>query len=115
APCPPATAPSAAPRPVETRVALVNLPMVIKKYKKFEVYEGELQRTLSPFQTEEAKLKKAYEDCQADINKPGANKEALENQMRGIKRQMEDLKINAQKAVGRKSDEQRVQLYKEVE
>jgi Skp family chaperone for outer membrane proteins len=105
----------APPRP-QSRIALLNLTYVIKKYDKFLTFQADLKEAVLPFQTTDAKLKEELEE----LRKEGAatadaeRLEEIEQKGKEIQRQIEDNKAKANKALSKKQEEQLRILYKDV-
>jgi Skp family chaperone for outer membrane proteins len=118
APQPAAQPPAAQQAPAQTRVAFVNLHIVLKNYKKTKIYDDEVERIVKPLRDkgEEAKsnIKKA-EEALRDVKLDPTLRAQHEKSGRDWKRYLEDLEIEANKLVGKKREEQLVQLYHEIE
>jgi Skp family chaperone for outer membrane proteins len=93
-----------------SRIAVFNLPMVIKKYKKYENYEKELQTFVKVYQDREAKMRetlaKLKENGETDTGKLAIKKE--ENKL-------EELSLEFKNALAKKTDAELIVLYSEVE
>ncbi len=112
-----APAPSAQP-PAQTRVALVNTVQVIKSYHKYKTFEDEQRRLAKPYEDRN----KAYQDNLKEWQKvlenasaPAEHREKAEKEIKERKRQIEDNIGEFKRILAKKSDEQLVQLYREVE
>jgi Skp family chaperone for outer membrane proteins len=90
--------PPAAPAQPKTKIGLVNLSRVIKEYNKFKTFQEEMKKAVEPFQGRDAALKTEGDKLA---------KEA-------IQRQLEDNKVEAQKSIGKKQEDQLVILYKDI-
>jgi Skp family chaperone for outer membrane proteins len=105
----------APPRP-QSRIAVINLTYVIKKYDKFLTFQAELKEATVPFQTTDTRLKEELEA----LRKEGAattdaeRREEIEQKGKEIQRQIEDNKATAQKALKKKQEEQLRILYMDV-
>ena len=100
-----------------TRVAVVNIGVVFTKYEKAKNFKEEMERDLKPFKDEAEKIKKNVLDYQNAINNPKVpekDKEQYAAYLRTLKRQLEDLDLEARKKIGKRQEEHLVQLYKEV-
>jgi Skp family chaperone for outer membrane proteins len=100
-----------------TRVAVVNIGVVFTKYEKAKTFKEEMERELKPFKDEAEKIKKQVLDYQNAINNPKVpekDKEQYAAYLRTLKRQLEDLDLEARKKIGKRQEEHLVQLYKEV-
>ncbi len=99
-----------------TRIAVVNIGTVFTKYEKAKNFKSEMEATLKPFKDEAEKIKKnvlAYQDAFSKAAN-AKEKEQYEGALRVLKRQLEDLDLEARKRVGKKQEDHLIQLYKEV-
>jgi outer membrane protein len=114
-PAPPAA--PAAPQ-VRTRVALLNLTYVIKNYKKYQAYQEEIKADLKKYD-DQAKMEQAkVEALRKDIQDPKtseADRAAKSKDLVAEQRKLEDISNEAKQYLGKKSDEQMVILYKEIQ
>lgn len=100
-----------------TRVAVVNIGTVFTKYEKAKNFKEEMEKTLKPFKDQAEKVKKDILAYQAGINDPKRNdkeKEQYAQAIRVLKRQLEDLDLEARKSIGQKQETHLIQLFKEV-
>ncbi len=100
-----------------TRVAVVNIGTVFTKYEKAKNFKVEMEATLKPFKDRAEKIKKdvlAYQQGITDPKTEPKLKEQYEQAIRVLKRQLEDLDLEARKAIGGKQETHLIQLYKEV-
>ncbi len=100
-----------------TRVAIVNVGLVFSKYEKAKFYKSELETTLRPFKTEGEKIAenmKKYAAAAKDKNVDAKLKDQYEQYLLKLKRDMEDLDMQARKQIGKKQEDQIIILYKEV-
>jgi Skp family chaperone for outer membrane proteins len=100
-----------------TRVAVVNVGLVFSKYEKAKFYKAELETTLKPFKTEGEKIAnqmKTYGEPLKNKTVDPKLKDQYEQYLLKLKRDMEDLDMQARKLIGKKQEEQIVILYKEV-
>jgi len=114
------TAPPQAVAPAEprTRIALLNLNYVIKKYQKFEAFQAEIKRLVAPFQAQDQQWKQEGERLakQAQTpNLPGDQRDAIERQLKDLQRKAQDNKDEFNRVVGRKQEEQLKILYMDVQ
>lgn len=112
-----APAPSASAPPAQTRIAFLNIEIVFQKYKKAAIYKQEMEKALEPYRLKAETLKKEIIKWQQDMADPKfdtKNKERYDAGILNNKRQLEDLDRAARKEVGKRNEEQIVQLYKEV-
>jgi Skp family chaperone for outer membrane proteins len=97
------------------KVAVFNLPLVIKKYKKYEVYEADLKAFVTKAQTTEERLRGDLLKLQQEGQAVGKSTDDLEERLKKKKRELEDVTTQLKKDFARKQDEQMVQLYQEIE
>jgi Skp family chaperone for outer membrane proteins len=113
-----AQTPGAGAAPNCPKIGLMNLAYVLKGYNKFKVYNDEIEKIRVQYEKQEMDLKKSIADWKTywerkDISQP--DKDKAEDAVKTLQRRVED-NINEYKKVrGKKSDEQMVQMYKEVE
>ncbi|MBM4068660.1 MAG: OmpH family outer membrane protein [Planctomycetes bacterium] len=106
--------------PAQTRVAFVNIVTVFQNYTKASTYKQEMEALLKPIKDKGERLKaeimKWQQDLQNDPKVYGdpTKREQYEQGILKNKRDLEDLGREAQRLVGKKNEEQVVQLYKEV-
>lgn len=106
--------------PAQTRVAFVNIVTVFQNYTKAKVYKEEMEALLKPIKDRGERLRAEIMKWQQDLqNDPKVYGDATKREQyeQGIlknKRDLEDLGREAQRLVGKKNEEQVVQLYKEV-
>jgi Skp family chaperone for outer membrane proteins len=106
--------------PAQTRVAVINFWHVFKNYNKAKFYDSELEETLRPYRTKMEDLKKKKMEWEAYLRDP-KNKPSDEQRLQGersitnLNRQMEDLQKEGQQVVGKKREQQVVQLYREID
>ncbi|MCS7044898.1 MAG: OmpH family outer membrane protein [Gemmataceae bacterium] len=100
-----------------TRVAVVNIGVVFTKYEKAKNFKTEMEKMLQPFKEQAEKIKKdllSYQAALADPKYDEKAKEQYAQAIRVLKRRLEDLDIEARKAIGTKQENHMIQLYKEV-
>lgn len=100
------------------RVALVNMYVVMKGYKKVEFYKQEIKRVAQPYETEIKKYQKNYKGWLAiskDITKSKEEREKAAKYARDFKRQIEDLGSEANKKIMTMGQQQVVAVYREIE
>lgn len=101
-----------------TRVAIVNVGLVFSKYDKAKFYKAELEQTLKPYKDKgeqiAAEMKKYGEPLKNKTVTDQKLKEQYEQYLLKLKRDMEDLDMQARKLIGKKQEDQIVTLYKEV-
>jgi Skp family chaperone for outer membrane proteins len=100
-----------------TKVAVINIGHVFNKYVRAIAFKKELEDTIAPFK---ANFKK-YQDQGAEWEKQARDpsrtpkeREAAENNVRQIKRTLEDLTVDMQKTLGKRQEDNLVTLWKEV-
>jgi Skp family chaperone for outer membrane proteins len=99
-----------------TRVAVVNIGTVFTKYEKAKAFKAEMEAILKPFKEEAEKIKKnvlAYQEAHKKATE-AKDREQFENALRILKRQLEDLDLEARKKIGARQEQHLIQLYKEV-
>jgi Skp family chaperone for outer membrane proteins len=100
-----------------TRVAVVNIGVVFTKYEKAKNFKTEMEGTLKPFKEQAEKIKKdilAFQNAINDPKYPEKDKEQYAQAIRGLKRQLEDLDLEARKKIGKRQEDHLIQLYREV-
>lgn len=101
-----------------TRIATMNLAYVIKNYQKFKAFENEMKGSLKQFDERLAGKRAMMEALGKEAANPAttpAQKDELEKKGRDIQRSVEDINNDAKAFIGKKRDDQIVQLYKEVQ
>jgi Skp family chaperone for outer membrane proteins len=115
----PAPQPAQQQPPAQTRVAVVNLHLVLKGYQKTKVYDQEVEAIIAPMRKQGEDIKENIKKCTEMLEGPKQvaqeHRAAWEKAFRDNKRALEDLEAEASKKVGKKREEQLVQLYKEIE
>lgn len=100
-----------------TRVALVNLPHVIKNYTKYKAFETEWQEQYKGYEKQlegkRALLAQMQADGQKATDQPTRDK--IEANMRTLQFEMQNMGEEAKKVLGKKRDDQSVMIYKEIE
>lgn len=100
-----------------TRVAVVNIGVVFTKYQKAVNFKAEMEATLKPFKEKAEQIKKNVLAYQAGIADPKTDvklKEQYQQAVISLKRQLEDLDIEARKTIGKRQEEHLIHLFKEV-
>ena len=99
-------------------MAIVNVGLIFTKYEKAKFYKSELETTLKPFKDKgeqiAAEMKKYAKPLQEKTVTDPKLKEQYEQYLLKLKRDMEDLDMQARKLIGKKQEDQIVTLYKEV-
>ncbi len=106
------------PRPAataQTRVAMLNLRWVIKNYTKYQAFMEEIKKAEEGY-NQQLKAKQAQIEAKAKgiEMKSGPERERIEQDIRDIQRQAEDIKLRARKELTQKSNDEMVKVYKEV-
>lgn len=102
---------------VKTRVGLLNLTYVIKNYNKFKNFQEELKKTMEPFQAKDTSLKAEGDKIAKDAQTPNTTaekREQIERKLKDIQRAIEDNKVEAQKILVKKNEEQLKIVYMDV-
>jgi Skp family chaperone for outer membrane proteins len=100
-----------------TRVAIFNLTFVIKKCDKYIKFQEEIKDLIKPFQEREEQLRAQMEELS---KKKGispivpAKSDDSEEEQKKLQREREDNNTKAKRVLGKKSDEQMAELYKDV-
>jgi outer membrane protein len=105
-----------APAP-KTKVGLVNLSHVIKQYNKFKTFQEELKNTVAPFSAKDASLKAEGDKLAKEAQNPStaaARRDEIQKKLKDIERQIEDNKVDAQKVVVKKQEDQLKILYMDI-
>jgi Skp family chaperone for outer membrane proteins len=101
-----------------TRIALLNMAYVIKNYKKTETFQAEVKEAFKAYEAKaQAKqvLMEQYAKQIQDQKTTPDQREALTKQITNLKREVEDLNNEAKAVLGKKSDDQMVILYREIQ
>jgi Skp family chaperone for outer membrane proteins len=106
-------------QPAGTRVAIVNVGLVFSKYEKAKFYKAELETTLKPYKDKgekiAAEMKKYGEPLKNKAVTDPKLKEQYEQYLLKLKRDMEDVDMEARKLIGKKQEDQIITLFKEVQ
>jgi Skp family chaperone for outer membrane proteins len=110
-------APAAPAAEAKTKVALFNLSYVIKNYAKYTAFQEEMKTAVAPFQAKDNSLKaegqKLAQEAQLPTTKP-ERREEIEKRLGELKHLIEVNKTDANKALGKKQEEQLRILYMDV-
>jgi Skp family chaperone for outer membrane proteins len=101
-----------------TRIALINLAYVIKNYTKTKTFQDEIKGEFKTYETRAQVKQGQMEKLQKDAADPKTTPEQRENFQRDflkLKREVEDITAESKSALGKKSDEQMVILYREIQ
>ena len=110
--------PTTSPEPLRTRIAVVNLVQVLKKYSKFQTSDTELKAQISKAKAELDPLEKQIRERQAKAQLPATPADERENIKRDLERltlQYKEKAEDADKAFMKRSGELAVQIYHDVE
>jgi Skp family chaperone for outer membrane proteins len=101
-----------------SKVGLINMAAVLKGYNKFSVYNNEIEKIRIEYEGKDAELKKKHQAWQAynaDPKRTQAEKEQGEMSLVQLARAIEDNKKAYGVVRAKKSDEQMIQMWREVE
>jgi Skp family chaperone for outer membrane proteins len=104
--------------PLQTRVAVINVAQVIKNYNKFKMYQEELKAEIKPLNDQVDKLKADVAARKAQASKPettAQQRDELEQYIKGVERQIQDLVEKANKNFAKKSMDQLKTIYQDVQ
>ena len=111
-----AATPVAAPEP-KTRIALVNMAYVFKWYGKWKGFQSQLKVDFEKYE-KQAQLKNAeiaeLIKVAQDPKSTAAQKDKAADDVKRLKRELEDINTSAKKNLGTTSDEQMTIIFKEV-
>jgi Skp family chaperone for outer membrane proteins len=111
-------APAPAARPLRTRIALLNVLEVFKKYNKFRTYQEQATHQAQKIDQEQLQpLRGSLIKMRNDLNtvKTPAERDNLEREMRRLQLDLQEREENARKHLNKVSGEYMVQMYKEIE
>ena len=99
----------------QTRVALLNLRWVIKNYAKYQAFIAQMKEKEKTYVASlEEKQKQITAKVKEAESANAAGKERLDQEVRNLQRDMEDIKLRARKEVAALSNDEMVKVYKEV-
>jgi Skp family chaperone for outer membrane proteins len=100
-----------------TRVALVNLHVVMKGYSKFVAFKAQVadkdKQYMDQIQAKQTRLEKLANEAK-DKATSDARKSAIEAEMRTVRFDMENIRTEAQKAMLKFQEDQLAQMYREA-
>jgi Skp family chaperone for outer membrane proteins len=98
------------------RVAVVNVGTIFMKYRKAIDFKTDLQKKVEPFKSNMDKWHKEMVDYQELLQKndPRYKPEDLQKAITDRKRALEDANLAVRKLIGKQSEEQLVQLWREI-
>jgi Skp family chaperone for outer membrane proteins len=101
-----------------TRVATINMAMVLKGYKKFEIVNKELRSLAEPYEKKTKEAAEALKKCE-DYLREGKGTEQQREEVRQNairwKRVIEDINAEAAKKIMPAQNEKLVQMYREIQ
>jgi len=111
--------PPAASRPAGagTRVALLNLRFVIKHYKKYMAFMEEIKKKDEQYVTAIKSKNMQADKLQKEAQQPGipaARREQIDQDLRNLKRDAEDLTAKTRREAARLLNEEMIRVYKEI-
>ena len=101
-----------------TRIALLNLAYVIKNYRKWESFQAEIKGNVKEFEGRVQLKQKAMEELAKHAGDPKTTQEQRDNDQHEItklKREIEDVNNEGKTYLVKKSDDQMVIIYREVQ
>jgi Skp family chaperone for outer membrane proteins len=110
--------PAPAQAPACPKVGLVNMAVVLKNYNKFKVYNDEIEKIRIQYDKQHQDLLTRVKQWQEFGVRPQATqaeREQAEDNIKKCKRLLEDNDTEFTKVRQKKSDDQMVQMYKEIE
>jgi outer membrane protein len=110
--------PAAGPAPASPKVGMINLAAVLKGYNKFKVYNDEIEKIRLDYQKKEDDLKdliKKWTEFASNVKATQADRDKAEETIKTCQRRIEDNLAEYKKVRGKKSDDQMVQMFKEIE
>jgi Skp family chaperone for outer membrane proteins len=103
--------------PLQTRIAIVNLSQVIKNYKKFQAFEGDLKSQTQAIQRDLDQKKTQATSEQKEMEQPATppeRREQLERHIKQMQREVQDSIEDAKQKMSKREFDQLIQTYKEV-
>jgi Skp family chaperone for outer membrane proteins len=103
--------------PLRTRIAVVNLQQVIKQYRKWSDFEQGYKNLYNQYNAEFERQKAKGLDLKSQLDKAvdDATKDKIQQAIKELERQVQDMGERAKKELGKMRDEQAQQIYQEVE
>jgi Skp family chaperone for outer membrane proteins len=102
-----------------TRVAMMNMTYVLKYYKKFDAFSKDIKAGAAEFEGrikgKQSLIDGEIQKLQKEPNLTAQQKEEGGKRIVAMKRELEDLNNDAKQYITKKSDDQMVQLYREVQ
>jgi Skp family chaperone for outer membrane proteins len=111
--------PAAAATPAKTRIAILNLTYVVKKYQKYTRFQEEIKGIIEPLQKKDAELRQALENLRKKDEElarqpQSPEREAIARQAKDIQRQLEDNSAEAKLKLGKRSDDEMKILFMDI-
>jgi Skp family chaperone for outer membrane proteins len=107
-----------APAAPRTRIAIINLQAVVKKYQKWNDFETQYKKAYDAYNAQfEAKKAEALK-LKTQLQQEGPesqNRDQIEQRLRALDREAQDLGEGAKKYLTKQRDDQAVQIYREVQ
>lgn len=107
----------AAPQQQGTKIAVINIGHVFNHYVRAKAFKEELEKAFEPYKTKAKKLSDEMKTWEDEIRKPGVQPNVIETKQAMIKRnkrELEDLGVEMQNALGKRQEENLKTLWKEV-
>jgi Skp family chaperone for outer membrane proteins len=103
--------------PLRTRIAVVNLQQVIKQYRKWNDFEQGYKNLYNQYNAEFERQKAKGMDLKSQLDKAvdDATKDKIQQAIKELERQVQDMGERAKKELGKMRDDQAQQIYQEVE
>jgi Skp family chaperone for outer membrane proteins len=104
-----------APAMPRTKIAIINLQAVVKKYQKWADFEAGYKGDYDKFNAEFERKKAEAVKWKTQLQQPDCpNRDEIEQRLRTLDREAQDLGDNAKKYLTKRRDDQAVQIYREV-
>jgi Skp family chaperone for outer membrane proteins len=110
--------PAASAEPLRTRIAVVNVVQVLKKYSKFQNADADIKRQIQETKTTLDPLEKQVRALQAKAQlpeTPAAERDNIKRDLERLTLQYREKAEDADKALTKRSGELAVQIFKELE
>jgi Skp family chaperone for outer membrane proteins len=103
--------------PLRTRIAIINLQQVIKQYRKWSDFEQSYKNLYGQYNAEFERKKAVGMDLKNQLEKAvdDATREKVQQQIKDLERDVQDMGERAKKQLGKMRDDQAQQIYAEVE
>jgi Skp family chaperone for outer membrane proteins len=103
--------------PPQTKIALLNVTSVLKGYEKFKAFQEEMKSAAAGYQKVDADLTHQGEALYKEANTPtttAERKEAIEQQLKELKRKAEDNKNVGTKALSKRQEQGITTIYLDI-